>query len=261
MFNWKNAYASYINLDHRKDRQAHMQAELQRVGLQAVRTPGILAKAYQWDMVKYGVMVRRTIGAAGCHMSQVGVMQTALVQGKDAFVMEDDLVFCSDIKERLDYIEGFINRQPEWDVIFLGGTFHTNPPWWHKAGHSMDLQDCNCGLCKDAEVTDDPRIMRTYGAFSTHAYIVNHASIIKILKYFDNNVHLSMGIDWLFIKMQPQLKAFCFVPGCVKQLDNMSDIGYGMTVFSGFSMLGPYWWADKMDEFDPTTYNWGEAGK
>jgi GR25 family glycosyltransferase involved in LPS biosynthesis len=259
MFRWENSYASYINLDHRKDRLHHMIEELHRVALSAVRTPGIPVGSRQWDPFKYGVMLRRTPGAVGCHESQVSVMRKAFEMGKSAFVMEDDLIFCSDIKERLDYIQDFLNAQDDWDVFFLGGTVHTNPAWWHKPGHSTDLQMCGCHLRRDAETTSDPRILRVYGAFSTHAYIVNVKSIEKILNYFENNIHLSMGIDWLFIKMQPMLKAYMFVPGCIKQMDNQSDIGYGITKFSGFSMLGPYWWQDKKEDFDPTTYDWGEA--
>jgi hypothetical protein len=69
----------------------------------------------------------------------------------------------------------------------------------------------------------------------------------------------SIGIDYSFIKLQPYLKTFAFVPGCVKQMDNQSDIGNGMTFFSGFSKLGPYWYQDRMEQFDPVSYNWAEA--
>ena len=257
-FNWREAYASFINLDSRQDRLTHITAELDRVGLSAVRTRGMLPEEYAGDRNKIQVMFKRTKGAIGCHYSQVKVMTDALVAGKDAFVMEDDLVFCTDIKERLDHIQEFLNGR-EWDVFFLGGTVHVNPSWWHKPGHSSDLPMCECTLGRDAECTEDPNILRTYGAFSTHAYIVNKNSIQKILDYFDANVHLSMGIDWLFIKMQPSINAFCFVPGCVKQIDNMSNIGDGMTIFSAFSKLGPHWWADNMGDFDPRQYNWNEA--
>ncbi len=261
-FNWRKVYAKFINLDHRKDRLAHMTAELSRVGLNIPRFAALKTSEHSWDQHKVKSMIRRgTGGNVGCHYSQVAVMQEALDNGMHAGVFEDDLVFCTDIQDRLDYIQDFLNKQEDWDVLFLGGTVHIDVPWWHKAGHSPDLQMCGCTLERDAERTEDPRMLRTYGCFSTHAYIVNKNSIEKILKYFDENVHLSMGIDWLFIKMQPQLKAFIFVPGCVKQIDNMSDIGHGMTVFSGFSMLGPHWWQDKAEDFNPETYNWHNAYK
>lgn len=266
-FSWRdNLYARFINLDHRVDRYVHMMDELERVNLDGFieRMKGINWKDHTWDPEKYGVMLRRTPGAIGCHQSQVRLMESAYSADKSAWVNEDDLVFCSDIIKRLDYIENFVNNQPEWDVIFLGGTVHVGPPWWHKSGHSSDLAMCSCNLSRDAERTIDPRMLRTYGAFSTHSYIVNRTSIPKILQYFDDNVHLSMGIDWLFIKMQPELKAFMFVPGCVKQIDNASDIGV-YTKFSGFSRLNGtqensrYWWQDRMEDFDPDKFNWHEA--
>lgn len=256
MFLWKDCYARYINLDHRNDRLYHMINELDRVGIVADRFKAIRTIEHEWDINKYGVMLRRTPGAVGCFESQLAVMKEALAAGKSAFVMEDDLIFGTDIKERLDYIEAFLNKQESWDVIWLGGTVHINPPWWH-TGTNTDLPGSNLG--RDAETTEDPRILRTYGAFSTHAYIVNKDSIEKITSMLDGIMHEAMGIDWAFIKLAPQLKCFMFLPGCVKQMDNMSDIGHGMTVFSGFARLGPYWWADKMEEFDPLTFDFKEA--
>lgn len=251
-FNWRDCYISYINLDYRNDRRDHMEKELSRVGIEAIRFSALKTSEHKWDNLKTSIMLNRTPGAIGCHYSQVSVMEEALKEWKDAFVMEDDLIFCTDIKERLDYIQYFLNKH-EWDVFFLGGTVDINNPYWHKKGHNYELQTCDCSLERDAERTDDPRILRTYGAFSTHCYIVNKNSIEKILKYFDENLHLSIGIDYLFIKMQPQLKAFMFLPGCVKQRDNLSDIGNGITYFSGFSKLGKHWWADKMEDFNPDT--------
>jgi hypothetical protein len=105
-------------------------------------------------------------------------------------------------------------------------------------------------------------MVRTYGAFSTYAYIVNHNSIFKIFDLFDQHLHESIGIDWLFIKLQPQLNCFAFVPGCVKQMDNQSDIGDGMTIFSGFSKLNGteensrYWYQERMEDFNPDTFIW-----
>jgi hypothetical protein len=42
IFNTNNLYASYINLDHRIDRNQHMQQELNKAGILASRTRGIL---------------------------------------------------------------------------------------------------------------------------------------------------------------------------------------------------------------------------
>lgn len=255
-----DCYISFVNLDHREDRLQHMEVELSKIGLHAVRTRGLLPTEFNGDS-RLERMRNRTPGAIGCHFAQVSIMQTALELGKHAWVMEDDLVFCGDFNKRLEYISNFLQGR-EWDVMWLGGTFHV-PAYWHRIGGSRDMRsNCSAELGKDCEPTDDPRMIRTYGAFCTYAYIVNHASIQKILDLFDQHLHTSIGIDWLFIKLQPQLKCFAFVPGSVKQMDNKSDIGEGITRFSGFAQLNgnfensKYWYQERMEDFEPTTFKW-----
>lgn len=243
-----DVYASFINLDSRPDRLEHMNKELARVGIEAERTRGILPDEYKGDSSRVEVMRNRTPGAIGCWMSQAQVMASAWEAGKHALVMEDDLVFCSDFQERLKIVSEFLSGRV-WDVFWLGGTYHVNPAVWH-----LD------GLGRDAERTDHPRIMRTYGAFSTHAYIVNLESTEYVLSLLDELMPLSMGIDWAFIQLQPDLQTYAFAPGCVIQFDNQSNIGNGTTYFSKFAELGAHWWADRMEQFDPEAYDWGEAG-
>lgn len=238
-----------------------MVEELNRINLPAIRQRGFPWKELDYQNQKYATMFNRTPGAIGCHYSQVEIMRKAKAEDKHAFVMEDDLIFCSDFHDRLIYIESFLEKQPDWDVFWLGGTFHS-PAFWHPKGESGMRPNCSANLGKDFDHTEDPRIKRTYGAFCTYAYIVNKNSIDKILNLFDEHINTSIGIDWLFIKLQPQLKTFAFVPGCVKQMDNQSDIGNGVTVFSGFSRLNGtvensrYWFQDKMEDFNPETFEW-----
>lgn len=247
----EQCYLSFVNLKHRQDRLQRMIQSLTAAGLGAYRTPGMLPNAAieeaRIDPKRVEVMRRRTPGAIGCHFSQVKIMRKALQRGLHAWVMEDDLVFCSDFQERLGYMADFLETHP-WDVLWLGGTFHVNPPWWHKET-----------LGRDAELTDDPRMIRTYGAFCTYAYVVNVASLPTVLSQLDQLLDKSIGIDWAFIQMQPNLYTYAFVPGSVIQYDNQSDIGKGPTIFSGFKKLGPYWYQEKAEDFDPTKYNWAEA--
>lgn len=259
-------HASFLNLDHRTDRRQHMERELARVGISATRTRGMLPEEViqhrKLDRARLKVMQNRTPGAIGCHYGQVQIMSDSLEEGKHAFVMEDDLIFCDDFQRRMGFIQDYL-KDTDWDVFWLGGTFHVNPPWWH-GGKEPCL--CNrwenpCPKRDIERVPGHPRFVRTYGAFSTHAYIVNMEKIKKILEWISAIVHLSMGIDWAFIQLQPILRCFAFVPGCVIQMDNQSDIGRGITRFSGFSKLGPYWFQPRMEYFDPTTFNWAEASK
>lgn len=255
-----DSYISFVNLDSRPDRLAHMIHELNRIGLRAIRQRGIPWKETDYENPKYARMYERTPGAIGCHLSQVEIMKTALGVGANAWIMEDDLVYCDDFAERVVLIDHFLQER-DWDVFWLGGTFHA-PAFWHRHGRSGMPPDCSAQLGKDYEPTNDKRFKRTYGAFSTYAYIVNYNSIEKILNLFDEHIHTSIGVDWLYIKLQPQLKCFAFVPGSVKQYDAVSDIGNGVTYFSGFSKLNGteensrYWFQKNMNDFNHDTFEW-----
>jgi GR25 family glycosyltransferase involved in LPS biosynthesis len=251
----ENLYAGFLNMDHRTDRLNHMEGQLSRVGLKAIRHLGKKPHEYNLDDPKYRVMLNRTPGAIACHEGQVDIMKTAQSMGQHALVMEDDIIFCEDFNKRIDYIDKWADSH-DWDVIWLGASFHVNPCYWHPIGQSGMRPDCSAQLGKDCEPTDDPRMIRTYGAYVTFAYIVNYNSMDKIFKLFDEHLHTSIGIDWLFIKLQPQLKCYSFVPGCVMQMDNLSDIGNGMTVWSGQLNNGPYVFQKLMTDFNPETFKW-----
>jgi hypothetical protein len=81
----------------------------------------------------------------------------------------------------------------------------------------------------------------------------------------ESQIPTSIGIDYSMIRMQPLLETYCLLPGAVKQIDNLSDIGTGITRFSGFGKLNGtiensrYWWQDKMSDFDPLTFNFAEC--
>lgn len=255
-----NSYASFVNLDHRTDRLSHMEGQLERIGLKAVRTRGLNWKEVNANLNDISVMLARTPGAVGCHFAQMSIVKTAYEMGLNALVMEDDIIFCEDFNLRVEYIEKWMETH-EWDVFWLGASFHV-PPFWHPKGPSGMSPNCSANLGKDCEVTDDPRIIRTYGAFATFAYVVNYKSMPKIFELFDANLKHSIGIDWLYIKLQPQLKCFSFVPGCVRQMDNRSDIGTGDTIWSGFLKLNgtyensAYVYQERMTDFDPRKFNW-----
>lgn len=245
-FSWDKCYTSYVNLDSRPDRDLRMTQELVRVGIKAHRTRGFYPNEYMGNIEKVKTMMNRTPGALGCHMSQASIIQTAKLLDRDVTVFEDDLIFCTDIKERLQHVEVFLNKN-QWDVFFWGGTYHIEPVWHKKDHPNPEIQGkCDCNLGVDWELTSDTRIVRTYGIWSTYAYSINKNSIEKILTLLNDNLSLSIGIDHLFIMLQPRLKCFAFNPGMVKQIDNQSDIGEGITHFSGFAKLGPHWWADKL---------------
>lgn len=257
MFNWRNAYVGFLNMDERVDRLLHITTQLAKLGIPFHRTRGKVPSEFDRNDPKLQVQWNRTPGSIPCMYGQMEIMGKALMEDKDAMVFEDDCEFASDITKRLDYLQDFLNKQDSWDVAWLGGTVHINPPHWHIHGNNPDLRMTT--LTRDAERTADSRIVKCYGAFCTYAYIVNKQSIPKVLTLLEDVMHESMGIDWSFIRLGQCFTTFMMLPGMVKQIDNRSNIGQGMTIFSGFSKLGPYWFQDKMEDFDPTNYNFGEA--
>jgi GR25 family glycosyltransferase involved in LPS biosynthesis len=258
-----DAHAEFVNLDKRPERRERMEAELARVGIKASRRRGMLPEEGHWDKARIKAMWERPQkGAIGCHFSQVAVIQEALLHKKHALVMEDDLEFCDDFPRRLELIDAFL-RGREWDIMWLGGTFHINPPYWH----INKKRGCQA-LGRDAVVVPGhPRFVRTFGCFCTYAYLVNRASILKVLSRMEERLPESIGIDHLMIMLQPSLHTFAFVPGSVKQYDHISDIGLGWTGFSNFAKLNGtvansrYWFAERMEDFDPATFNWHEAAR
>lgn len=247
-----DCYVSFLNLDHRKDRLTHIKAELDKAGINAERTRGKLPEEFDRNDPRLQVQWNRTPGSIGCMMGQMDIMAEAYRRGKSAVIFEDDAILCSDIDKRLWYFSSYLTKV-DWDVAWLGGTVHINPPYWH-TGVNRDLPGCNFG--KDADPTDDFRIIKCYGAFSTYAYVVNFEKIPKVILLLESVMHLSMGIDWSFIKLGEQLNTYMFLPGMVRQMDNISDIGQGITRFSGFAALGDYWYQDKMEDFNPNTLQW-----
>lgn len=270
MFKWKDLHIAYVNLSHRTDRRERMEAELNRVGLQAERFEAIHTIDESWNRYPYQKMFARTRGAIGCALSQLRVMKEAYSKGKGVMVLEDDLVIGSDVKDRLGYIENFINeKEPETDLIFLGGTVHCNPPWWHAKQHEAMLAPyCNCTLERDMQRLDDEHMVRVYGMFSTHAYMIPYEKIPKIIELIESVMEITIGIDFSLIIHQPKLKCLAYLPGLIKQYNAVSDIGNGaITYFENFSKLNgsiensAYWWQDLSSSFNPDDFSWAETSK
>jgi GR25 family glycosyltransferase involved in LPS biosynthesis len=247
-----NSYISFVNLPHRIDRLEHIIKQLDRVGIIAEKTNGMYPYEFDKDNINHQLMRKRTPGAIGCFESQLNVMKKALFLNKNAIVFEDDVVICEDILDRFKYIENWLLKQTKKiDVIWLGGTFHVGDPYWYKDT-----------IGRDAETTDDERMLRSWGSFSTFAYIVLKDSLSTVISMLEDHMKNSIGIDYSFIKLSPYMNNYVFVPGCCKQIDNESDQNPGSgewTFFSGFSKLGPHWYQERMDMFDPKTYDWKEC--
>ncbi len=248
---WRETEWWYVNLASRPDRDAHARAQFARHDLPVQRFEAFTPDQWSGRQDAVARMMARTPGAVGCYHSQTDVIDTVLARDRDRVVAvcEDDIVFCDDLPKRLQYIEDHLTW--DWDVFYLGATFHVPGVWCHHP-------DCATwgAIGKDAEPTVDKHIMRVYGEWGTYGYLVNGRNAAKVLKLLDDNMAVSDGIDHNFIRLGDKINAYCFVPGCCWQYDNQSNIGTGVTEFSGFKKLGPYVWTDHMEDFDPSTFDW-----
>lgn len=255
LFNESTIHTAYINLKVRPERDEKLQEELRRVGIKAERF-----EAYPWKDLwdnateeqkhKWGYMhnIRKTPGAIGVWESGIKIMKDALAQNKHAIIFEDDIQFCNDFPARLKIIYEFLNQR-EWDTFFFGGTYHKDTTW-HKSIEGRhthhELRQCKCNLNRDWEPTNSPYINRVFGAFSTHAYMVNKERIPHIINMMERDMHFSMGVDWWYILRSPELNCFAFDPGCIKQYSSQSNIGNGWSN-QDFSGLGAHWFQPTMN--------------
>lgn len=241
---------SYVNLACRPDRDSHARDQFAKHNLTVRRFEALKPEDWKGEESDVARMMARTPGAVGCWLSQTEIIRQGLRDGSELIgIFEDDVCLCDDFNERLKYICD--NLPLAWQVFYLGATFHV-PGEWHKK------PDCSDWLRHGRDVwpTGDSRILRTPGIWGTYAYIVNRCSASSVLCVLDAVMPASDGIDHAFIRIGDHLNTYCFVPGCCWQYDNRSDIGDGITEFSGFKTLGPYVWTDRMGDFDPSSFEW-----
>lgn len=107
-----------INLAHRQDRRDEMQAELAKIGL-SLQDPHIMLftavkpdSAGEWP----------SIGAKGCFMSHLGVLQHAKQSGySNILILEDDLNFVAKFNEKLTALmQKITEKGVDWQ-FFYGG--------------------------------------------------------------------------------------------------------------------------------------------
>jgi GR25 family glycosyltransferase involved in LPS biosynthesis len=236
----------FINLDHRTDRLAHIQKQCLKAGVTAQRFPALRYEDYAGPAANVANMMStpKTIGNWLSHTSlwSKGSRPDSIVG-----VLEDDALLCEDFQNRLAYLDAHMTL--DWDIFYLGATYHVNPPVWH-------AED----IGRDFELTGIKHIHRVYGAFSNQGYLINSAKVERLLELMHEVMPVSRGSDHAMIQLQPRLNCFSFTPGMVFQIDGQSDIGDGITRFSGFlESLGPHVWVNRLEDFDYDSYNWAEG--
>ena len=233
----------YINLDSRPDRRRAMEQMFKRFETPVERVSASTGD----DLVPDLDLSTFSPGRRGCFISHYRLLKRHLDEcerGKGfdhvLAIYEDDALFCDDFQLRLEYVEKHLLETHPWDMCFLAAFFHDDPPYWHPEG--------------DHQQTSIRHIHRAYGVFTAHAYLVNPASISKLLDKLRQ--HAGHAIDTTYCKIQPGMNCYVVVPGMAAQRAGYSNIALCEGDLTGYYMnaAGPYIFAKTEAEFDYDRY-------
>lgn len=210
---WK---AYYINLDHRTDRKENVEKEFLKNNITAERFSALEDKdIVNFPDLKLSNVCRfprnhgtriRTVGEWGCTLSHYSVLKKSLdKQNMDSLspivIFEDDVRFCDDFKERLDYLGK--NFKFDWDIFYFSV--------------SADMKYCH--------KTDVKYIYKIDSTVCAHAYMINPKSIAKLIELTEYFAKKTCIIDEIYDFLIPHLNVYSFLPGMVAQNGITGNIG------------------------------------
>ena len=200
-----------INLIERKDRYYEMELQLRRIGVQLPNDRVIFFPAVRPDAPE-GFP---SIGARGCFLSHLGVLNDAAGKGfKRILVCEDDLNFARDFNRRIDNVLNKLAEVP-W-ALFYGG---------YRTAAIEDRSD------RPRVVTIPP----TQAIGTSHFVAFQGASIVSASGYLSamldrapgdptgGPMHVDGAYTW-FRKDNPQFDTFIATPELGYQRASRSDI-------------------------------------
>jgi len=178
-----------ISLDVRWPR---MSARLDQLGIECQR----------WNASTPDTVVDRFAGylnggQRACGQSHVNVWRTIIERGLDyAFILEDDAMFMTDWREKLDRLSGV--DDPEWDAAFLNASEPITPE-------------------------DTWTVVREQ--YLTGAYIISRRGAQWLLGWYANEFAAS---DWMTSRLQSRGHSYSYFPCLVIQEGLDSTIGSGV---------------------------------
>jgi hypothetical protein len=197
----------YINLESRKDRRAHVEAQL------ASLMPQLVIERFN--------AIKHLNGAIGCSMSHMRCIQIAKERGWDhVLVCEDDVLF-TNVSLFLTQLSKFMATVPDWDVVLLAG--NNIPPYQIVNDACIQISSCQ----------------------TTTAYIVRSHYYDTLIDNYRAGIHLLMrnptqkinyAIDRYWFKLQRRDRWFLITPLSVVQREDYSDIEQRVTNY-GHLML------------------------
>jgi GR25 family glycosyltransferase involved in LPS biosynthesis len=200
--------ALYINLESRKDRRAHVEAQLD-----ALKTGGVTNLVAE----RFNAIQHLVHGAIGCSMSHMRCIQIAKERGWDhVLVCEDDVLF-TNVPLFLTQLEKVMATVPDWDVLLLAG--NNIPPF--RVVNDACVQVVNC---------------QTTTAYMVRAHYYDtlidnyRAGINKLMRNPANK--LNYAIDRYWFELQRRDRWFLITPLSVVQREDYSDIEQRFTNYA-----------------------------
>lgn len=150
-------------------------------------------------------------GILACMMSHVKLITKAKELGlKAVWIMEDDVVFCDDFRERVKYIE---DSNLKFDFLSLGGHFQ-------KPDHKyIPLENC-------ANSTKTPYIYKTKKQGGTYSYIITE----KCYDFIIRNCTYQYGCDQFYSDhLYKNFNCYAFVPflcGCAHGVSEITGTSW-----------------------------------
>jgi GR25 family glycosyltransferase involved in LPS biosynthesis len=180
----------YINLEHRKDRKKHMEAQFARMGLSGERIDAT-----------YHVH-----GYIGCTLSHIRCVELAMErQWPSVCIMEDDVLF-TDPTLCLSLVDKFLRTHSKWDVLLLAG--NAVPPYRKEDG---------CRKVFYARTTTAYVVRQEYYA----TLLDNFKEGLQLVERFHRNEYM---IDMHWMRLQQKDSWYLLDPLTVVQLPSYSDI-------------------------------------
>lgn len=200
-----------INLIDRKDRYHEMELQLRRIGIRLPNNRVVFFPAVRPD----GAAGFSSIGARGCFLSHLGVLNDAAERGfKRILVCEDDLNFVRNFNHRIDRVFNALAEVP-W-ALFYGG---------YRTANIVNRSDSPC------IVTVPP----TQAIETAHFVAFQGASIVSASLYLramldrppgdptGGPMHVDGAYTW-FRKDNPEFETFVATPELGYQRSSRSDI-------------------------------------
>jgi hypothetical protein len=201
-----------INLLTRTDRKVEMEQQLRRIGL-SLESRNIELFAAVRPVEAGGFP---SIGARGCFMSHLGVLENARARGfKSILILEDDFDFSRDFNLRFEGIEDHLQKNT-WD-LFYGGA----------------LNSLAAPQLSGASAV--PAIHPAAGIMGSHCIAINKKGIDRLVPYFEailsrpaghaegGPMHVDGAYSW-FRSQNPDMVTLIAHPEIGHQRSSATDI-------------------------------------